>query len=54
MKSETILLPDSQFATDIIVLDDGSYMIIGAQKTGETYDAIIIRTDPFGRINPEK
>ena len=53
MKKEVIQLPGNQYATDVIILEDGSYMIIGSQKSGETYDALIIKTDPFGRINPD-
>jgi hypothetical protein len=51
MKKETIRRDGDQFVTDIIKLDSGGFIIIGAEKTGENYDAMIIKTDPFGKID---
>ena len=50
MKKEVIRRPGDQFVSDIVKLPDGSLMIIGAEMVGNQYDALIIKTDPFGRV----
>ncbi len=52
MKKEIIQRPGDQFVSDIIELEDGSFIIIGAERIKNQYDALILKTDPFGRVNP--
>jgi len=52
MKHEVIKRPGDQFVTDILQLADGGFIIIGAERMENQFDALILRTDPFGRVNP--
>lgn len=52
LRYETMRLPGDQFVMDFIRASDGGYIVSGAQKTGEKTLPLIIRTDPWGKLNP--
>ncbi len=49
LRKEEIQLPGDQFGTNILRENDGSLIITGAQKKGNDFDAILIKTDPMGK-----
>jgi PKD repeat protein len=52
LRYETLRLPGNQFVMDFEKASDGGYVVAGKQKTGENFIPLIIRTDPWGKLNP--
>lgn len=50
IRKEILKRAGDQYATDIIQDSDGSFIIVGAEKTQDDYNALIIKTDPLGKF----
>jgi len=51
IKYENLSLEGDQFVMDLIRSSDGGYLITGTQKLNNKQEALIIKTDPFGKLN---
>jgi PKD repeat protein len=51
IKYENITMEGDQFVMDLIRASDGGYLITGTQKKNNKQQAIILKTDPFGKLN---
>jgi PKD repeat protein len=52
IRYEPLVLPGDQFVMDLIQTSDGGYMIAGTQKKNGRNEALVIKTDPWGKLNP--
>ncbi len=51
VRYQNVTLPGDQFITGITQTSDGGYLISGIQKVNNKQKALIIKTDPFGKLN---
>ena len=51
VRYENITLPGDQFISGITQTSDGGFLISGIQKLNNKQKALIIKTDPFGKLN---
>jgi PKD repeat protein len=50
IRKEELVKQGDQFGTDIVFTDDGGLLIVGAEWNGKDYNALLIKTDPFGKV----
>jgi hypothetical protein len=46
-----ITLPGDQFVNDLLQATDGGFLISGEQRVRNDQKALVIKTDPFGKLN---
>ncbi len=51
LRYEAIKLPGDQFVMDLLNTSDGGYLISGTQLTEGNRSALLIKTDPYGKLN---
>jgi PKD repeat protein len=51
IKYENLSMDGDQYVMDLIRASDGGYLISGTQKINNKHEALIIKTDPFGKLN---
>ncbi len=51
IRYEDIILPGDQFIHDVLQTKDGGFLISGEQSDGRDKKALVIKTDPFGKLN---
>ncbi len=49
---EVLQIPGDQFVKDLSPLEGGGYLISGTQRVDGGQQALVIKTDPFGKLNP--
>jgi hypothetical protein len=50
IRKEELVKPGDQFGTDIAFAGDGGLLIVGAEWNGKDYNALLIKTDPYGKV----
>lgn len=51
IRYEVLSLPGDQFVMDLVKAEDGGYLVAGTQKVNGKMKALIIKTDPWGKLN---
>jgi PKD repeat protein len=51
LRYEAIKLPGDQFVMDLLNTSEGGYLISGTQLTEGNRSALLIKTDPYGKLN---
>lgn len=52
IRYEPLILPGDQFVMDMVQTNDGGYVIAGTQTKNGRNEALVIKTDPWGKLNP--
>ena len=52
IRYEPLVLPGDQFVMDLVQTNDGGYVIAGTQMKNGRNEALVIKTDPWGKLNP--
>jgi hypothetical protein len=52
VRSERISMPGDQFVMDLKQASDGGYMIAGTHWIDGVFKPLLIKTDPWGKLNP--
>lgn len=50
IRKEELRKSGNQFGTDLSYTEDGSLIVIGTELQGNDYNALIIKTDPYGKV----
>jgi len=50
IRKEEIIKSGDQFGTDIAYTVDGGLLIVGVEWNGKDYNALLIKTDPYGKV----